>query len=94
MALTKSLIAQTVFGNMRLECWDVSPDAVATAFATGLNKILFSQVTVASADTDATFGVFTENEDVAGTSVAGTMAMTSVVNSGEIKYRFVVYGAS
>lgn len=94
MALTKSLIADSVFGNHRVQCWDVTPDAAATAFVTGMNNIEFMTVTAKSALTDATFGVFTENTDVSGTSVAGTIAMTSVVTSGEIKYRFVVYGSA
>lgn len=92
MALTKSLIARTVFGNQRVHVWDVSPDAAATAFATGLNVIDFSQITISSGVTDATMGVFTENQDVAGTAAPGTLAMTSVVSSGEIKYRCVLYG--
>lgn len=93
MALTKSLVTETVFGNQRVVVWDVTPDAAATSFATGLNAISFSQVTAKSAVTDATFGVFTDNEDVAGTTVAGTLAMTSVVSSGELKYRVVAFGS-
>lgn len=94
MALTKSLVANGVFGEKKYEVWDVTPDAAATAFATGMNVIDWMTVTAKSAVTDATFGVFTENQDVAGTSVAGTIAMTSVVSSGEIKYRVVAYGSA
>lgn len=92
MALTKSQIAKTVFGNKRLEVWDVTPDAAATAFSGGLSVIDFAQVTIKSGVTDATMGVFTENQDVAGTTANGTLAMTSVVSSGEIKYRVFLYG--
>ena len=94
MALTKSLIAESVVGNWKVRVFDVTPDAAATAFATGMDSIAFSQVTIASGVTDATFGVFSDNQDVAGTAVAGTLAMTSVVTSGEIKYRCVVYGSA
>jgi len=94
MALTKSLIANTVFGNQRVVVWDVSPDAGATSFSTSLGTLAFAMVTAASADTDATFGVFTENQLPAGTASAGDLAMTSVVDSGEIKYRCVCLGAA
>jgi hypothetical protein len=97
MALTKSLIADTVFGDVRCKVYNIDPDAAATAFATGLNTIKFSQVSIKSAPTIATNattfqGVFSENEDVSGTAVAGTLAMTSVVTS--TVYRVVVYGSS
>ncbi len=83
MALTKSLVADTVFGDKRVQCWDVTPDAAATAFATGMSVIDFIQVTAKSAVTDATFGVFTENQDVAGTSVArpGPPPVSAIIKS-------------
>lgn len=93
MALTKSLIVQTVVGNQRKEVWHVTPDAAATAFSTGLNIITNIEATVASGVTGATFGVFTPNADVSDTAAKGTVAMTSVVSSGEIKYSVVVYGS-
>lgn len=92
MALTKSLIAETVFGNKRVQVWDITPDAAATSFSTGMAVIDFCIPCVKSAVTDATFGVFTENQLPAATASAGDIAMTSVVDSGEIKYRFVVFG--
>ena len=94
MALTQSLIARTNAGALNIEVWDISPDAAATSFASTMNNILFAQVTVASGVTDATLGVFTENELPAGTAAAGNLAMTSVVASGEYKYRCVLWGSA
>jgi len=93
MALVKSLITNTVEGNQRKVVWLVTPDAAATAFATGLGNIVYSQVTIKSGVTDATMGVFSNNQDVSGTATKGTIAMTSVVTSGEIQYQVVAYGS-
>lgn len=94
MAVTTSLVVDTVMGNQRVVVYDVTPDGAATSFATGLSKITFSQVTIASAVTDATFGVWVDNAGESGTSIAGTIAGSSLVSSGEIKYRVTAYGAS
>ena len=63
----------------------------ATAHTMTNTPISYIQVTAQSAVTDATFGVFTENARESGTAAVGVVAMTSVVASGEIKYRVVVY---
>lgn len=70
MALTQSLIVETVLGPYAVKVWDITPDAAETSFATGMESVAFCQATAASAVTDATFGVFTENEYPAGTAAA------------------------
>lgn len=88
MAMTTSLLANTVLGNQRVIFARLTPDATSTSFVTGLEFINAFTVAIQSATT-ANPG-FTMNEGPGGTAIAGEFHMSGVASGDE--YVCVFYG--
>jgi hypothetical protein len=88
MAFTASVLVKGVaFGNQLVKVFNVTADAAAGSFDTGLKSINFSQVTSVSSPTNP---VVADNKGPTGTTTAGTLAITNCT-SGNV-YRAIVYG--
>lgn len=89
MAWTFTEQASTVWGNMRVKIWKVSPDSgTVTAHQTGLDNIVGHTIAILTATGTSTFG--TPNVGAAGTAIAGTIAISSASNGGDVM--LTVYG--
>lgn len=89
MAFTKSLTARTTFGNLQVQEWKMTADAATEAIATGLNKVDIVHMTPKSM-ASSPFSI-SKNEGVAGTSIAGTIAITGVTSGDD--FYVTVYGS-
>lgn len=78
MAFAASQVCDTVFGNMRVVVFDVTPDGTAGTVVTGLNRVAFAQVSQKSGITQPNVAI---NQLESGTAALGTVALTSAVSS-------------
>lgn len=91
MAFTASFVTDSVMGKYRIRVHDVTADAAAGYFDTGLKRVTWC---IHEDRTITTFTCCTVSENVldTATAAAGYIAVTGVV-SGD-KYRFVSFGPS
>lgn len=88
MAFTTSMLFQTVFGNMRVQIFDVTADATTGVFSTALNAYygaFLNPKSMASAPYS-----LKENELCAGTASVGDIGVTGVA-SGD-KFQVIAFG--
>jgi hypothetical protein len=78
MAFTKSHIAQSVVGNLRMSIFRVTADANSGAVDSGLSVIEAVQATVVSAATGAQ--KFKKNTNSGATALNGSLFMSSCTN--------------
>lgn len=88
MAYTVSHLVSTVVGNLKMKAVRVTADAATGSIETGLENVRAVSVTNQSA-TSAGYKV-AMNEGVAGTSIAGTVAITGAASGDELIV--MVYG--
>ena len=88
MAFDNSLLERTVLGNKQVQFYSCVADAATGVVATGFNAVDMIQVTYKSMTTGA--GKFVMNEGAEGTAIAGTIAVTGVVDGDE--FYMTVYG--
>lgn len=98
MAFTVSMITQSVMGKYRLAVLDVTPDATAGNFDTGLKRVTWAMQTIKSfasfvnSGNTRNLGVLSENVLDAGTSAVGFCALTGTVANNV--HRVVAFGPS
>lgn len=98
MAFTASLVCNTVFGNLRVVVYNVTPDSTAGSFQTALPVVSFAHNSIKSMASFVNSGstrniaVMTENAGPTGTSIAGSIALTGCVANDV--YRVIAYGPS
>lgn len=88
MAYTKSLVARSVFGNLRMVSYRLTADAATQAVATELNKIQTLSWAPQSCTTAAI--KFAVNEDASGTANNGTVGVSGAASGDELF--LTVYG--
>jgi len=88
MAYTTSLIAQTVFGNERIQHWRWTADAATGVVTTGLDYIYNINTACQSCSTAAL--KFAINELCAGTASVGSVGVSGAASGDEVLV--TVYG--
>ena len=88
MAITTSLLVNTVAGNQRKLMYRATPDAADTSFTTALNNIGDMQIAYQSATTGAV--KFAMNEDNDGTASPGEVGMSGAASGDE--FLITLYG--
>lgn len=98
MAFTASFVTDSVMGKYRLRVYDVTPDAAAGNFDTGLKRVTWSMNSIVSAasfvnsGSTRNLGVFKENVLETGTAAAGYISITGTVSGN--KHRVICFGPS
>jgi len=88
MAFTNSLLRRTVMGDMQVQYYSCTADALTGTIVTGMQSIDMIAITPKSLTTGAVkFGM---NEGVAGTAIAGTLGVTGATSGDE--FYAIVYG--
>lgn len=97
MAFTVSSITNSVFGNMRVIFQQVTPDAAEGTVTTGLNNIIYAEVSprkratfIASGNTSQSYMNYALNAGSTGTALAGVLGFSGCVASDI--YLVVSYG--
>jgi hypothetical protein len=87
MAFTTSMLFQTVQGDKRVQAIRVTADGATGTVPTSLNVVEACVVGPVSAPTNPVIAI---NQGTTGTSILGTVGMTSCT-SGNV-YQLIVYG--
>ncbi len=88
MAFTNSLLERSTQGNKKVQFYSCSADGATGTIVTGLKSVDMISITPKSLTTAAV--KFVINEGVAGTSTAGTVAVTGAASGDE--FYALVYG--
>ena len=88
MAYTTSISKKTVFGDMRVQMYDITADAATAAIDTGLESVIHLDWAPNSCSTAAV--KFDKNVLAAGTIAAGYIAITGAASGDE--FFVTVYG--
>lgn len=88
MAFSNSLLERMSSGNKQVQFYSCVADAATGTIVTGLKSIDAVAITLKSATTAAI--KFVINEGVAGTSTAGTLAVTGAASGDE--FYAMIYG--
>lgn len=88
MALSATLLDQTIVGNKRVQFYSCVADAATGTFDTALSFVDCIQVAPKSMTTAA--GKFVCNKGTTGTAIVGTVSVTGIVSGDE--FYLTVYG--